>query len=441
MVASVPSLRTNWRALALGQLLSFLLASAGAAQATLHLSCSLSAPTFAISLVYFVLSLHLILFRKYRHRESLPPDSNETDIWSAELDNNGTFGNDLPGSQNDTGNGGDHDVAAISSYTNSKVFYMASDPMYLFHLLGGLPLHAPPSIYFVLALFDVEANYLTVLAYRYTTVTSISLLDCLAIPSAMILSRLALKRRYFWMHLAGVALCLSGVVVNVLQDYNMGTSDGMAGEQEHHVDTDAYPQRIRGDILAIIGGILYGVNDTLCEISVRTTGSGDEYLGMVGFWAFLISMVQAALVERDDIAKFFVGFHRPIQDGDFIDDDAASILPTCSIGMSWGLLLAFVVVNVMSYIGATRFLLLSEAAFFNLSLLTGDLWTLAFSVVAQHIIPGHLFFVALGLIVSGILVYESHASPVSSEYEERTAQTQIGSSVQLVERRPTHEVL
>ena len=54
-------LKNHWKVLLLGQVLSFLLASAGAAQATLHLECGLNAPTFTMSVVYFFLSFHLII--------------------------------------------------------------------------------------------------------------------------------------------------------------------------------------------------------------------------------------------------------------------------------------------------------------------------------------------------------------------------------------------
>uniref|UniRef100_A0A7S4AML6 Uncharacterized protein n=1 Tax=Pseudo-nitzschia australis TaxID=44445 RepID=A0A7S4AML6_9STRA len=86
----------NWKVLLLGQILSLLLASGGAAQATLHLSCGLSAPTFTMAFVYLGLSaIHLpvlcrkqlqslgqrpgFLRRKYR-RERLPTRDFDVDM-------------------------------------------------------------------------------------------------------------------------------------------------------------------------------------------------------------------------------------------------------------------------------------------------------------------------------------------------------------------------
>eukprot|EP01032_Pedospumella_encystans_P033469 gene33469-37825_t len=39
--------------------------------------------------------------------------------------------------------------------------------------------------YVFAAILDVEANYLVLLAYNYTTITSVMLLDCFTIPVAM----------------------------------------------------------------------------------------------------------------------------------------------------------------------------------------------------------------------------------------------------------------
>ena len=57
-------------------------------------------------------------------------------------------------------------------------------------------LHLPWWRYALLGLCDVEANFLIVLAYRYTTITSVMLIDCWTIPCVMVLSFLFLGARY-----------------------------------------------------------------------------------------------------------------------------------------------------------------------------------------------------------------------------------------------------
>ena len=50
--------------------------------------------------------------------------------------------------------------------------------------------------------------------------------------------------------------------------------------------------------------------------------------------------------------------------------------------------------------------------FLNLSLLTGDFWSVGFSVVAEHIRPLPLFYPSLAFIIGGTILYEMTPSPV-----------------------------
>ena len=375
-------LLSNWKSLALGQVLSILLATAGITQSTLYASCGLSAPTLSVAFVYLINSLHLFRLRRYRDYEC-----NEVPLDANAVKDDGEV-------KEENGRGIDNINHASKENLGATVLRMSPHPT---HTFCNLPLHAPPWMYIILAFLDVEANYLTVLAYRYTTLTSVTLFDALAIPSAMILSKFWLGRAYGRIHLVGVALCMVGVVVNVMQDYRIVNDQD---DDEDDGNIDLYPHRIRGDFLAIAGGLLYGINDVVCEICVRTHGHASEFLGMMGLFAGAIAIIQAAIVEREAIAQFFTL------------DAAGGEEGSCSAATAWGLLSAFVAANVVSYSGAAWFLLLSEACFFNLSLLTGDLWTVIFSVSAQHIVPGPLFFLALLLIVGGVVVYEMAPSPV-----------------------------
>ena len=273
---------------------------------------------------------------------------------------------------------------------------------------GHVRLSRPVWWYFVLAFFDVQANAITLLAYRYTTLTSITLFDALAIPSAMVISRCWLQRRYRPMHYVGVVICMVGVVINVLQDYESdvadgSTDDGADGNDSSSINSNsqseqqAYPHKLWGDMCAIIGGLLYGLNDTLTEITVQNNSGTSEYLGMMGFFAFWISIIQAFILEWDDILEFF--------------GEDTKFSSTCSLEKGWTVLLSFVILMVLTDMASSRFLMISEAAFFNLSVLTGDLWSVVFSVFAEKIVPGPSFFVALVLVLSGVVVYEMVPSP------------------------------
>ena len=156
----------------------------------------------------------------------------------------------------------------------------------------------------------------------------------------------------------------------------------------------------------------------LTEVTV-TSGDTTEYLGMIGLFGFCISFVQSLVLEQDDIRKFFG--NKENDDEDDTDIDTDSSVTMCSLPIGFILLFSFVGVTMLGYIGASRFLIISEAAFFSLSLLTGDLWSVVFSVVAERIVPQPLFFVALASVLSGVVLYEMAPSPAPEKgikYEE-----------------------
>ena len=359
-------LRRHWKILVLGQVMSIFLASGSAAQATLHLDCGLSAPTFTMATAYLIQSSlqgFILVIRQGKERREQRQFAHDT-----------------------------HQVLLVDQ------------PRYdFFHL----QLHRPPWQYALMGFLDCQANAVTNMAFRYTTLTSVTLLDAVAIPSAMILSKVFLSRRYTWLHLTGLLVCMLGIVFNVLQD-----AETDLGQQPPAVTTtteEKYPHKLWGDILAATGGALFGLNDVMAEAIVRRQGSISEYLAMVGLFGFLFSLCQSLIFERDNILEFFGR-----------NPDAAS---ACSISKGWFLYVLFVGITVVGYIGGTRFLMLSEAAFFGLSLLTGDLWCVAFSVFAEHIVPGPLFFVALVFVLSGVVLYEMAPHPVLDDSQEGTTRT------------------
>jgi len=78
--------------------------------------------------------------------------------------------------------------------------------------------------YALLACVDVEANVVAVWAYNYTSITSAMLLDCATIPFVMLLSWLMLGAHYSWRHFAGALLCFCGVLTIVLSDMLDGST-------------------------------------------------------------------------------------------------------------------------------------------------------------------------------------------------------------------------
>jgi solute carrier family 35 protein F1/2 len=351
--------KREWRILLVGQVLSVLIAAQGAAQSTLYLDCHLSAPTFATGLVYVALTVHLLPVLWRNRHFILQRDKKQQASGDALMR---------------------HDPSRDDS-TNKTTQH----PYFLF---GIIPLQASPWTYLGIALLDVESNYVTVLAFRFTSLTSASVLDAMAIPSAMLFSKLCLRRRYLKVHLLGVTACLCGMVANVYCDLEQAEDDSDKEAKE-------YPHLVLGDCLAILGGLGFGARDVLTERNVREFGGTCEYLGMIGLWGTVISAIQVLLLERQDVYDFF---------------HAAD--ETCPKHTGLALLVTYVVTTATRYVGQAHFLQVSEAALLNLSLLTGDLWSAIYEIVAERIVPPSLFWVSLILVVGGVFVYEIGGSPI-----------------------------
>ena len=275
----------------------------------------------------------------------------------------------------------------------SDVVATESDESGCLRMLTSAP---KPFTFMLLAVLYVYTNYFTFLALSFTTLTSVTLLDALAVPASMILSRCLLQRRYDWIQLLGVMLCLVGVVVNVASDYDHADDRSI----------DRQPKLIQGDVFALLAGVLFGLHSVIGEVSVRTLGGPYEYLGNIGMFGAVIAGMHCLLFERDAIVQTFFG-------------KGTSMCQPLEI---WGMSTAYVVTGAMSYIGSAQFLLVSEAAFLNLSLLTCNAWALMYTIFAGSIYPTPLFYVALVFTLSGVLVYEMAPSPHAGAHVYEKAQ-------------------
>ncbi|XP_054947569.1 solute carrier family 35 member F2 isoform X2 [Physeter macrocephalus] len=144
--------------------------------------------------------------------------------------------------------------------------------------------------YILLGLADVEANYLIVRAYQYTTLTSVQLLDCFGIPVLMALSWFILYARYRVIHFIAVAVCLLGVGTMVGADILAGREDNSGSDV------------LIGDVLVLLGASLYAVSN-VCEEYIVKKLSRQEFLGMVGLFGTIISGIQLLIVEYKDLAS------------------------------------------------------------------------------------------------------------------------------------------
>ncbi|CAH1799013.1 unnamed protein product [Owenia fusiformis] len=235
--------------------------------------------------------------------------------------------------------------------------------------------------YMLIGFVDVEANYLIVKAYHYTTVTSVQLLDCFTIPTVLALSWLFLKVRYRWTHIGGVIFCLAGIGTLVLADV-LSKNNAGSGTAEN---------QLLGDALVISGALLYGVSNVAEEAVVRNFDRV-EFLGMLGMFGSIINGVQFVLFERREVSD--------------VDFNLNTVL----------LLLGFAVCLFAVYSIFPIAIQLSSAAAVNLSLLSADFYAVLLGLFLFKYKFHILYFFSIALIIVGIILY--NLKPPESQIEQ-----------------------
>lgn len=237
-------------------------------------------------------------------------------------------------------------------------------------------------IYFLLALVDVEANFLVVKAYQYTTITSVMLLDCFTIPCVVFLTWFFLKTKYNLRHATGILICLVGLVILVYSD----------------LENQEASNQLLGDCLALGGAVLYSISNVGAE---KYAPEGQlEYLSMLGFWGSLICGIQAAIIERDALASI-----------------------STWTGETIALLAGFGICLFSLYSIVPPTLILGGSALWNISLLTSDMFGVLSSIYLFRKYPTNLFYVSLVITIVGMLVYNIKNHPQNED--ETTTTTEV----------------
>jgi solute carrier family 35, member F1/2 len=241
-----------WRralgSVALGQVLSLLLASESVFSQLLVSKFGVSAPAAQSALNYFLLGIVFMPWLAFSHRRKSRAGKKDS----------GSVQTDLSGGR------GCIDWGSFWAVWRAR----------------GL-------LYLPLALVDVEANFLIVTAFRYTNITSVMLLDCFTIPNVMLLSWLFLKARYTARQYAGVVVCLVGLATLVV-------SDALTESREDGSNP------LLGDALTVSATVLYAVSNVGQEHFVKSQ-SMLEWLAFIGTFGFIISVAQTMALERDQL--------------------------------------------------------------------------------------------------------------------------------------------
>ena len=341
----------HWKVLLFGQCVAFVLAVAGGTNEVLHFECKVNAPstynTFGYSLIAIWGCCMLRRdMKKDKAKNEPTTEEKERIVDEGEHEDHGeedhnddeddelTLEDDSPRKRS---------IFSLRRNKQHRDRYWSSGkshgsdsklrPQYPF-MCGLFTIHAKWYYYFAVAFIEAQAYYLVFLAFRYTSFTFVYVSDALAIPSAMIFTKLFMKRKYLWTHILGCTICIAGIVVNTADDIKL--EDGM----EHITSSE----HIKGDICAIVGAILLGLDDVLSEIIVSDYGGVTEMLFMKGLFGAIISLVQMIILERDSLYALFSTEGSPCD-------------------LSWRMILftVHIIARALDVAGEMQFLYISEA--------------------------------------------------------------------------------
>ncbi|XP_020081102.1 solute carrier family 35 member F1-like isoform X1 [Ananas comosus] len=229
------------------------------------------------------------------------------------------------------------------------------------------PLQMKWYYYLILGLVDVEANFLVVKAYQYTPLTSVMLLDCWSIPSVIFLTWMFLKTKYRFRKFAGIAICVTGLVLVVFSDVHAGDRAGGSNP-------------VKGDMLVLAGATLYAVSNVSEEFLVKN-GDRVEVMGMLGLFGAVVGACQISIFERNALKS--------------IHWTAGAVLP----------FLGYAIAMFMFYSTVPVLLKLSGSTMLNLSLLTSDMWAVLIRIFAYHEKVDWIYFVAFAAVGVGLVIY------------------------------------
>ncbi|CAL0316293.1 unnamed protein product [Lupinus luteus] len=229
------------------------------------------------------------------------------------------------------------------------------------------PLKAKWYYYIILGIIDVEANFLVVTSYQYTSVTSVMLLDCWSIPCVIFLTWIFLKTKYRFKKITGVAVCVAGLVLVVFSDVHAG-------------DRSSGSNPLKGDLIILAGATLYAVCNVSEEFLVKNADRV-ELMAMLGLFGAIVSAIQISILERNELKS--------------IHWTAGAVIPF--VGFSVAMFMFYSLVPVLLKIHGSTML--------NLSLLTSDMWSVLIRIFAYHEKVDWMYYVAFAVVVVGLIIY------------------------------------
>lgn len=245
--------------------------------------------------------------------------------------------------------------------------------------------------YAALALIDTQANYFIVKAFQYTSLTSVTLLDCAAIPFSMALSRAALGGAYSRRHVFGGSISVAGLALLVLTDaYVRGANDSGSNPA-------------LGDLMVLLAAFGYAASNVLQEAALLDGASTVEVLAHVGGFGTVFSGIQCIILERESLGRLHA---------------TAGVAGIAE-------LVVFAVSLFAMYSLVPEVLRRCGAAAFNVGMLSSDVW----AFIARVLFFGGFgdvravvaFFASFIIVSLGLVVFAAAGDPLPPERKNQSA--------------------
>ena len=221
--------------------------------------------------------------------------------------------------------------------------------------------------YLIMSFLDVEGNYFTVLAYRYTNIMSAQLINFWAIVCVVIISFFFLKVRYSIFQIVGIVVCMGGMGILIASDHISG---GMGDAAD----------MVKGDLFALVGATCYGLSNVFEEWLVSKAPMY-HVLSFIGLFGIIINGVQAAIFDRS-------AFQNATWNGDVA-----------------GYLVGFTLCLCLFYSLVPILLRMASAGFYNISLLTANFWGVIIGIRVFGLSVHFMYPIAFVCIIIGLTIY------------------------------------